>query len=218
VNTRGRTPQELLEGLGRDLEAAFNAPAGGRSRSWRLWPRRSRSILLAAVLVAVGASTATAMRSIFSSSPPVPRLAPVAVDLASGTTAAGRWQLSVTRCSGPDWGVSLLLHVAAGGAGTPCGSLFQLPATFYEPGEARALVFGALPPGVARVELVLAGQQRELAAVSADPRALRALRLPAGSLVYAAVASIDQQPSAVAAFDASGRVVFACQEQRCERP
>jgi hypothetical protein len=221
MNAGGRTPQELLEELGRDLDAAFDASAGGgwRSwRSWRSWPRRARSILLAAVLVAVGASTATAMRTIFSSAPPVPRLAPLAADLASGTTADGRWQLSAARCSGPGGGVSLLLHVAAGGAGNPCGSLFQFPTTFYEPSEARSLVFGAVPPGVARVELFFAGERRELAPVSADPRALRALHLPAGVLVYAAATGVDQPPSAVAAFDASGRVVFACQEQRCEGP
>ena len=217
MSVGGRTPQELLEDLGRDLSAAIDAQPRDRSGLGRVWRRRSRVILLG-VVVALGASTATAMRSIFSASPPVPRLAAVAADLASGTTAAGSWQLSVARCSEPGGGVSLLLHVAQGGAGTPCGPLFQLPATFFEPGKARAVVFGALPAGAARVELVMAGERRDLTPVRADPQALRALHLPAGALVYAAVTNVDQQPSAVAAFDSSGEIVFACQEQRCERP
>jgi hypothetical protein len=217
VSGGGRTPEEVLGELGRDLDAAIRSRAARHGRGWSAWRGRWRLSVALLVSVAVGASTAAATTSIFSSSPPLPRLAPLAADLASGVQASEPWRLSVARCSEPRGAVSLLLRAGSGGAGTACGEVVQPPAAFYDPRSARAFVFGAVPAAASRVELALGGSRIEVTPRRALPRALKAVGLPPATRVYVARVPASEVVTAMTAFDASGRLVVACQARRCER-
>jgi hypothetical protein len=180
--------------------------------------RRRRLLVTLAIVAAVGAGTAAATRSIFSSSPPLPGLAPLAADLASGSSGSAHWQLSVARCTSPAGTVSVLLRTGSGGAGTPCGSVIQPPGTFYDPQRHVTFVFGALPGGVIRAEVVLAANRKEVTLSTADANALSAAGLPSGTRVYVAMLSGYRVVTALTAFDSGGHVVLVCQEQRCVAP
>jgi len=221
VSVGGRSPRELLGSLGADLDAAFRegpAAVGWRSARWRSLVRRRQVLVTVAIVVALGASTAAATRSIFSSSPPVPGLAPLAADLASGSLGSEHWQLSVARCSRPAGSVSVLLRAGSGGAGTSCGLAVQPPGAFYDPQRQVTFVFGALPAGTTRAELVLGANRSEVTPLAADANALRAARLPSGARVYVAMLSGYRVVTALTAFDSAGHVALVCQEQRCVAP
>ncbi|MGO9902962.1 MAG: hypothetical protein ACLP0J_25485 [Solirubrobacteraceae bacterium] len=213
----GRTPQQALAELERELVRAFDREPP-RRRRWRSWPRRTRVMIAAGAAVVLGASTAAATTSIFTSAPPIARLAPLAVDLGSGTVNGERWLISAGRCSGSSGAVSVLLRAGSGGAGSACGPAIGPPSTFYDPSRGVGLVFGVVPAGTARVEIVLGAATRVVAPVSADPDGLRAAGVTAGSRVYVAVVPISSLVTAMTAFDASGRLVLACSEGRCTRP
>lgn len=219
MSAGGRTPDELLGSLGADLAAAFHdRPAiGWRSAASRSL-RRQRLPVILMIVVALGASTAAATRSIFSSSPPLPGLAPLAASLASGSLGGGHWQLSVARCSGAVRGVSVLLRAGSGGAGSSCGPAIQPPDSFYDPHRRLTFAFGALPAGATSAELVLGATRDGVTPVAADADALRAAGLPAGTRVYVAALSGYRVVTALTAFDSAGHVVLVCQERRCVAP
>lgn len=217
MSSGGRTPGEVLGELGRDLDAAFRGPPAHRGGGWSTWRARWRLSVALLVLVAAGASTAAATTSIFSSSPPLPRLAPLAADVASGVTASERWQLSVARCSEPRGAVSLLLRAGSGGAGTACGAIVQPPAVFYDPRGGQAFAFGAVPAEASRVELVLGASRLEVTPSDAVARGLKAVGVPTATRVYVARIQGSAVVTAMAAFDASGHLVVVCQARRCER-
>jgi hypothetical protein len=142
----------------------------------------------------------------------------LATDLASGSLGGGYWQMSVARCSSPPGSLSVLLRSGSGGAGTRCGSVVQPPGAFYDPQRHVTFVFGALPADATRAELVLGAKRSDVTSSTADPDALIAARLPAGTRAYVAMLSGYQVVTALTAFDSAGHVVLVCQEQRCEAP
>ncbi len=211
MSSPARSPQQLLDALGDELQSAFaRRVPRRRRRGWR------RGVAALAVVVALGASTAAATRSIFSSAPPLPRLAPAAAILATDHPAG--WQLSVSRCSRPARAVSLLLRTSVGGAGSACGPLIAPATTFYDPAARHSFAFGAVPASARRVELVLGRARRDAIPIPADADALHAARLPGDTYVYVVAIPATATVTAVTAFDGSGHLVLACQEQRCTTP
>lgn len=211
-----RTPQDVLDDLGRELGIAYRAgPRGTRARigAVRGWRRAAAVIAFVAVM---GGSTAAATRTLFAPAPPVPRLQRLAAILATGDTARGWWQVSVSRCARPADGVSVLLRTHEGGAGSPCGPPVQPPTVLL--GSEREFAFAIVPAGTERVELALGTSRRSVSPLAVDAGALRAARLPAGLRVYVARLERGQVVTAVTAFDGAGRLVLACQERRCETP
>jgi hypothetical protein len=204
-----RAPDEVLAELGASLDAAWRAP--------RRPIRRRRAALLVALAMAVaGVSTAAATRTVFSSSPPVPELAPLAIDLGSGARQGVPWQLTVAHCGRPRGTVSLILSTPAGGAGSPCGAPVQPPATYY--GRRAALTFGLLPPEAVRAELRLGGGHADVQPRALSERSLQAARLAPALRIYVTATPVGQAVTALTAFDAGGHVVLVCQERSCVRP
>ncbi len=217
MSTPARTPQQVLAVLERDLARAFAAePQPRRYRRALRRPRRG-IVLLCGVVVAC-ASTAAATSSIFSPSPPVPRLAPFGVDLAAGVSAGKEWELQLSRCERPAGSVSVLLSTATGGAGSACGSALQPPTTFYEPQGGEALAFGVVPSGTARVELALDRGHLDARPSAVPSRALAAATLPSGSAVYVVAVPRQRIVTALTAFNSEGELLLDCTEQRCARP
>lgn len=219
MSAPSRTPQEVLGELEHDLQTAFRRRSARplhRVRRLNGWRRVGLAV---AVVATVGVSTAAATRSIFSTAPPIPQLARVAAIVArgeGGAHGAHAWQLLVSRCSRPAGAVSVLLRTAAGGAGSPCGPLLQ-PATALF-GAGGAIAFGAVPAGTKRVELTLGRTHVDVEPVDADADGLRAAGLPAHLRFYVTTLPPDATVTAATAFDGSGHLLLACQEQRCTTP
>ena len=217
MSTPARTPQQVLAVLERDLTRAF--AAGPQPRRQRRALRRPRpGIVLLCAVVVMCASSAAATTSIFSPSPPVPRLAPLGVDLATGMSAGREWELQLSRCERPDGSVSVLLSTPTGGAGSACGSALQPPTTFYEPQSGEALAFGVVPSGTARVELTLDRGHLDARPSAVASRALAAAALPSGSAVYVVAVPGERIVTALTAFNSEGELLLDCTEQRCATP
>lgn len=216
MSARTRTAEEVLDDLARELGAAYRARpqrARVRFRAVRGWRRAAVMVTVVAVM---GGSTAAATRTLFAPAPPVPRLQRLAAILATHNTSRGWWQLSVSRCAHPADGVSVLLRMREGGAGSPCGPLAQPPTVLL--GRNGELVFAIVPAGTVRVELALGTSRRSVVPLAVDADVLRAARLPAGLRAYVARLKRGQAVTAATAFDGAGHLVLACQELRCETP
>jgi hypothetical protein len=168
------------------------------------------------VVIVVGGSTAAATQTIFSPAPPLPRLARVAVNLASDPVGSSQWQLSASRCSKPLGSYSLLLQAAGVGAGSPCGALIQPPSVVY--GNSFALAFGVVSGDTARVELALGPGRMQTTPVAIAHEALRAAGLSDGLRVYVARIAPTAVVTAMTAYDADGHLLLACQQRSCVKP
>lgn len=111
MNARGRSSQQILDDLGQRLDRAYVDPP---RRRFHRPARRSPIFTVLAIVGVVGASTAAATQTVFSTAPPLPRLSRMAVELGSGSSAGIRWQLTAGRCSTPAGSFSVLLSTPFG--------------------------------------------------------------------------------------------------------
>jgi len=212
-----RTPQDVLDELGAELDAGWRR---ARQSRWGRHSRWSGGRLVAALMVALvlGISSAAAPTSLFAPAPPLPRLAARAVILAGGTVAGQPWELLVSSCDRHPATVSLLLRSATAGAGSACGPVVAAPTTIYDSHSSHAFVFGAAPAGTVEVDLALGGRQQRVPATPANPGALTSAGVPAGTVFYVTSIPLDQQVTATTGFDAHGALVLACRVERCTAP
>jgi hypothetical protein len=214
MSVTSRSPGEVLDELGAQLDAAFRRPTRRRWASRRTSGRRA--LLAVLVVIVVGVSTAAATQTIFSPAPPLPRLARVAVNLASDAVGSPQWRLSASRCSRPRGSYSVLLQAAGVGAGSPCGELIQPPSVVY--GSRFALAFGVVSRDTARVDLALGSVRMQTTPVAIAHEALRAGGLSDGLRVYVVRIAPAAVVTAMTAYDADGHLVLACRQRSCVKP
>lgn len=214
MSVTSRSPGEVLDELGVQLDAAFRRPTRRRWASRRGFGRRALAAVL--VVIVVGGSTAAATQTIFSPAPPLPRLGRVAVNLASDSGGSPQWRLTTSRCSRPRGSYSLLLQAAGVGAGSPCGPLIQPPTVVY--GNSFALAFGVVSGDAARVELALGLGRRQATPVAIAREALSAAGLSDRLRVYVVHIAPTAVVTAMTAYDADGHLVLACEQRSCVKP
>ena len=215
-----REPSEILAAFGRDLRAA-RAP---RRRPWR------RVVLLVVAVLAAGGATAAATNSLWGPAPRPSELAlpagapvPDAVSPQLGLANGGGWRLSGSACRfGARTTVALFLTVPGGGAGRRCDALPRAvvagpvpPPTLFTPprGRGRTFLFGAVPAGTTRVQLVFL-RSRSGRAELREFRARR-IRRPWAGAVFVARVPREVRLLTTIGLDEAGRPTVRCDPERC---
>jgi hypothetical protein len=187
-----RSPQDVLAELGRELDRANR----GRPRS-RL-PRLAAALALATLCLG---GTAVATRSIWAPDAPSTTAHGPTATVASGSLGAARWSLAARGCAGG--AVSVVLHLADGGAASACGRAGARPVVYVDPATGRGYAFGAVP---ASVNEVSAGGVRG-PLVHAPSEVVRRAQLPKGvGYFVVAIRSPDRGAS---------EVQYGCVQARC---
>lgn len=217
---RVREPHEILAAFGRDLRAA-RPP---RRRPWR------RVVLLVVGVLAAGGATAAATNPLWGPAlrpselaRPEGAPAPDAVSPQLAVARGSGWRLTGSACRfGARQTVALFLTVPGGGAGRRCDALPRAiaagpvpPPTLFTPPRGRdlALLFGAVPAGTTRVQVVFL-RSRSGRAELREFRA-RPVRRPWAGAVFVARVPREVRLLTAIGLDEAGRPTVRCDPERC---